>query len=89
MRSARTLHVEAQDALIGQKMASLFKARDWELLRAVARLAQEDAPPVLAVTDPALFQTLRKAVTRYHLAGWTRMTPQRIDDVTGPKIAAE
>ena len=88
MRSARTLHVDAQEALIGQKMAALVKAKDWELLHAVARLAQEDAPPVLAITDPALFQTLRKAVTQYHLAGWTRMTPQRVDKVTGFNAAA-
>lgn len=44
MRSARTLYVDA-------------KARDWELLREVSRMAQEDAPHDLAFTDPALFRT--------------------------------
>jgi hypothetical protein len=89
MRSVRTLYVEALEALLRHKMAALVKACDWELLREVARLAQEDAPLDLAMTDPALYQTFRKAVTRYHLAGWSAMTPQRVDEVTGPKIAAE
>ena len=89
MRSARNLYVDALDALLRQKMAVLVKARDWELLREVARLAQEDAPHDLAFTDPALFRTWREAVTKFHLAGYSSMTPQRVDEVTGPRIAAE
>ena len=89
MRTARALHVDALDALLRQKMAALVNARDWELLREVARMAQQDAPLDLAATDPALFQTLRQAVTKFHLGGWSAMTPERIDEVTGPKIAAE
>ena len=89
MRSARNLYVDALDALLRQKMAVLDKARDWELLREVARLAQEDAPHDLAFTDPALFRTWREAVTKFHLAGYSSMTPQRVDEVTGPRIAAE
>ena len=89
MRSARNLYVDALDALLRQKMAALVKARDWELLREVARLAQDDAPHDLAFTDPALFRTWREAVTKFHLAGYSSMTPQRVDEVTGPRIAAE
>jgi hypothetical protein len=59
-------------------MAEIAVARDWELLREVARLAQTDAPVVLASTDPALFATWRAAVTKYHLKGWTHMTPERV-----------
>ena len=81
-RNARALHVEALEALLNQHMAKLFLARDWELLREVARMAQGDAPVSLAVTDPALFQSWRNAVTRYHLGGWTNMTPARIEEVT-------
>ena len=89
MRSTRTLYVDALDALLRQRMAALVKARDWELLREVARLAQEDAPHDLAFTDPALFKTWRQAVTKFHLAGYSAMTPQRVDEVTGVKTAAE
>ena len=60
-------------------MSAVAKTRDWELLKEVARLASEDAPTDLAVTDPALFQSWRAAVTKYHLRGWTNMTPERVE----------
>jgi hypothetical protein len=62
-------------------MAEIAVARDWELLREVARLAKQDAPLELASTDPALYETWRAAVTKYHLKGWTHMTPERVDAV--------
>ena len=80
-RSPRDLYVEALDALLAGKMAAVAKARDWELLREVARLAHSDAPHDLAFTDPALFQSWRAAVTKFHLGGWTYMTPERVDEV--------
>jgi predicted ATPase len=80
-RTARTLHVEALDALLNGRMAKIAVARDWELLREVARLAQQDAPLELSSTDPALFATWRAAVTKFHLKGWTNMTPEQVDAV--------
>lgn len=88
-RSVRTLYVEALETLMRGDTARVMAARDWELLREMARLAQEDAPHDLAFTDPALFRTWREAVTKFHLAGYSSMTPQRVDAVTGSKIAAE
>ena len=87
-RTARSLHVEALDALLRGRMAELAVARDWELLREVARLAQQDAPVILATTDPALFTTWRTAVTKYHLKGWGYMTPERVDAVRSKAEAA-
>jgi hypothetical protein len=81
-RSSRDLYVEALDVLLRSQMARVVKARDWVLLREVAKLAQGDAPLGLAVTDPALFTTWRQAVTRYHIVGWGHMTPERVDAVT-------
>ena len=80
-RTARTLYVEALDALLKGRMAEIAVARDWELLRELARLAIEDAPASLSSTDPALFAAWRSAVTKYHLKGWTNMTPDRIDQI--------
>ena len=88
-RSARTLYVEALEMLLHGNVAQVMAARDWELLREVARLAQEDAPHDLAFTDPALFRSWRQAVTKYHLAGFSALTPQRIDDITRKNAAAE
>jgi hypothetical protein len=79
-RTARMLYVDALDGLLKGRMAEIAVARDWELLREVARLAQEDASLELATTDPALYETWRAAVTRYHM-GWTYMTPERVDAV--------
>jgi len=62
-RTARTLYVDALDALLKGRMAEIAVARDWERLRGVARLAHEDAPLELASTDPALYETWRAAVT--------------------------
>jgi hypothetical protein len=80
-RSARALHVEGLDALLRGRMAALVKARDWELLREVARLATQDAPLDLATTDAARFRAYREAVAHFHLGGWSAMTPDRIDIV--------
>jgi len=71
-RSPRDLYVDALDVLLRSKIAPVARAQDWELLREVARLAQSDAPLDLAMTDPALFQSWRAAVTRFHLGGGPR-----------------
>jgi hypothetical protein len=81
IRSPRDLYVEALDVLLRGEIVPLVRRKDWELLREVARLAHGDAPHDLAVTDPALFETWRAAVTRFHLAGWTPMTPEQVDEV--------
>lgn len=74
----RALYVAALDVLLKGRMAQVAAARDFVLLEEVARLAQQDAPLDLAVTDPALFASWRAAVTRFHAAGWTLMTPERV-----------
>jgi hypothetical protein len=80
-RTKRDIYVEALEILLKGRIAFVVKARDWQLLREVARLAHEDAPLVLSKTDPALFQAWRTAVSRFHMAGWTHMTPARVDAV--------
>ncbi|HEX8166711.1 MAG TPA: hypothetical protein VF601_13100 [Beijerinckiaceae bacterium] len=88
-RSARARHAEALDVLLRGRIAKVVRDRDWDLLEEVARLAQGDAPPDLAATDPALFQAWREAVTRFHKAGWTNMTPERVADVRRDAVRAE
>ena len=87
-RDPRTLYVEALSALLRGDMAKVALARDFPLLGEIARLAQSDAPKELAITDPALFESWRAAVTRYHLAGWTNMTPETVMVVAGLKSRA-
>jgi hypothetical protein len=75
---SRTLYVRALEALLKGEMAKVALQRDFRLLAEIARLAQSDAPVDFAATDPALFTSWRAAVTRYHVAGWTNMTPERV-----------
>lgn len=79
-RTARTLRVTALEALLNGQTAEIAVSRDFELLREVARLAQQDAPTTLSSTDPALFVAWRSAVTKFHLKGWTHM-PERVDAI--------
>jgi len=78
---ARTLYANALAALLKGEMAEVALSRDFELLAEIARLAQQDAPFSLTVTDPALFLSWRAAVSRYHLLGWTNMTPENVSQV--------
>jgi len=80
-RSKRSLRVEALDALIRGRIAAVAKARDWELLEEIARLAEADAPVEMAASDPAMYATLRAAITRFHLGGWSAMTAERVREV--------
>ena len=82
-RSARTLRIEAEEALIRNRVFAVMKARDWELLYAIARYAERDVNPRIARSDPSRYRLLRAGVTRFHLKGLTYMTPKRICHVTG------
>ena len=77
----RSLYIAALDALLKGEMAKIAVQRNFRLLAEIARLAQQDAPIELASTDPALFSSWRAAVTRFHVAGWTNMTPSRVAEV--------
>lgn len=75
------LRARAIDCLLDGRMAEVAVARDWELLREIAALAQADAPTDLLPADTELFKRWREAVTRYHLSGWSRMTPENVERV--------
>lgn len=80
-RSARELRIAAEEALIKNKIARVYNQRDWDLLEAIAALAEKDAPRSLARTDPSRYRQLREAVTRFHIGGWTNMTVERVRKV--------
>jgi hypothetical protein len=77
-RTARTLRIEAEEALIRGRVFRVMADRDWELLVRIARMAREDADTAMARTDPARLRLLREGVTRYHLKGLTHMTLESI-----------
>ncbi|WP_444997740.1 hypothetical protein [Aliikangiella sp. IMCC44359] len=81
----RTLYVNALDVLLKDEIVKVVQKRDFELLKEIARLAQQDAPTHLAVTDPSLYTAWRNAVTRFHISGWTEMTPEKISMIIDNK----
>lgn len=77
-RSARTLRIEAETALIEKRVFKVMADRDWPLLIKIAEIAQADADTRLARTDPSRFLLLRNGISSWHLKGLTRVTPESI-----------
>lgn len=50
-------------------VAKALKERRWGDVALAVELATEEIPADLAITDPALYRTLRDAVTTFHLRG--------------------
>ena len=61
--------------LLGQRL----KERRWAEVAATVRYAQQDVPPDLALTDPALYQSLREGVTRFYLRGGGKINLRRLE----------
>jgi hypothetical protein len=51
-------------------IARALKQKRWKSLAAAAELAWLDVDKRLALTDPALYRSLRDAITLFHLKGW-------------------
>jgi len=50
-----------------------LRARQWADLAAAREIVERDVDPRLALTDPALYRSLREAITEFHLIGWTAL----------------
>lgn len=50
-------------------IAAALKERRWADVGAAVEFAEADLPKDLAITDPALYRTLREAITRFYLRG--------------------
>lgn len=51
------------------RVVELLAAREWGQLVPFADAVAADVPIALAATDPALYRTLRKALTEIHVRG--------------------
>ena len=52
-----------------EAVCELLAAKQWGKLVPFAELVTNDAPKDLVFTDPALYRTLRKAITEIHCRG--------------------
>lgn len=77
-RSRRNLRVEAEDAIIRDRVFGVLAAKDWELVIEIARIIQNDAPVDLALHDPHRFKQLRDGITTCHIKGLGRMSERGI-----------
>ena len=68
--SEREEELIARHLLEHQELIDVYlKEKRWAEVAAVVRYAHRDVPHELAVTDPALFRTLREQITRFFLRG--------------------
>lgn len=61
--------------LLGKRL----KERRWADVAALVRYARRDVPPALALTDPALYRTLREGVTHFHLRGGGALDLEKLE----------
>lgn len=61
--------------LLGQRL----KERRWADVAALVRYAKRDVPPALALTDPALYRSLRNGVTHFYLRGGGALNLERLE----------
>jgi len=69
--------------LLGQRL----KERRWADVAALVRYVQHDVPPALALTDPALYRTLREGVSFFHLRGGGALDLEKIEALAAAEKA--
>ena len=65
-------------------IASALKERRWADVGAAVEFAEADLPKDLAITDPALYRTLREAITRFYLRGGGALNLEKLRRLANP-----
>jgi len=68
-------------------LARRLKERRWADVAALVRYVQHDVPPALALTDPALYRTLREGVTNFHLRGGGALDLQKLEELAAAQAS--
>ena len=68
-------------------LARRLKERRWADVAALVRYARHDVPPELAMTDPALYRSLRDGVTRFYLRGGGALNLEKIEALAAAESA--
>ena len=78
--NAREQELTARALLADQSQIDVFlKERRWAELAALIRFVQKDAPIELAMSDSALYRTLREQITRFYINGGGAFSLSRIE----------
>ena len=65
-------------------VARALKERRWADVGAAVEFAETDLPKDLAITDPALYRTLREAITRFYLRGGGALNLEKLRRLANP-----
>ena len=85
-RELTVIHLLTHPPAVGE----YFAQQKWQELADLADYVKKDVPCELACTDPALFRTLRKAITELHCRGFGSMNApflRQLADKNGPDRA--
>lgn len=69
-------------------LARALRERRWTDVLAAAEIASGEVDHDLALTDPALYRTLRDAITKYHLRGYGGLDVQSLRLIAAREIKA-
>ncbi|MCF7732513.1 MAG: hypothetical protein K9N23_12550 [Akkermansiaceae bacterium] len=80
-----------QQELIAQRIltrpngvAEALRQRRWADLATAVEFAQADVPKDLAITDPALYRTLRQHITTFYLRGGGALNLDKLRHLANP-----
>lgn len=80
--SAREEELTAREMLEHPELLGIrLKEKRWADVAALVRYAKRDVPTDLAVTDPALYKTLRDQITRFFLRGGASLNLQKLEQL--------
>lgn len=80
--SAREEELTAREMLEHPELLGIrLKEKRWADVAALVRYAKKDVPHDLAVTDPALYKTLREQITRFFLRGGAALNLQKLEQL--------
>ena len=81
----REQEITAQTLLIRPNgIAQALKNRRWADVGSAVEFAEADLPKDLAITDPALYRTLREAITRFYLRGGGALNLDKLRQLANP-----
>ena len=69
-----------------ERLGARLKEKRWADVAALVRYARRDVPVELATTDPVLYGTLRKGVTRFLLRGGGALNLAKREKLAGAAV---
>jgi len=81
----RQQEIIAQSLLVRHDgIAKALKERRWADVGVAVEFAQNDLPKDLAITDPALYRSLREAITNFYLRGGGALNLEKLRQLANP-----